>query len=128
MFYLSTDAMSTYRNVNEELSQFTGTQCYFQHPVLKYWYTQGLQYLAQTYKCYWLLRDIALHNDLNLQKISECFQVWKLKRADHPDHQFTLVCEDGNYNVLFTTQILCSDFPGDEVTIWLVDEILLLPS
>lgn len=93
--------MSTYINVNEKLSQFTGTECYYQHPVLGYRYTDGMQYLAQTFKCYWLLRDIALHNNLHFQKINACFQVWKLKRADHMDYEFTLVCEDGNYNVLF---------------------------
>lgn len=128
MFHLSQLCMNTIRNVNEELSQFNGTECYYSHPVLGYRYTEGVQYLAQNFKCYWLLRDIALHNHISLEKIHEPFQVWKLKRCPNPEDGFTLSCEDGNYNELFQSNIPCSDFAGDEVTIWFIDEILLLPS
>jgi hypothetical protein len=120
--------MSTFRNVNDELAGFTGTEHYYRHPVFGFVYTDGIQHLAQEFKCYWLLRDIALHNQLHLEKISEPFQVWKLKRCECPQTGLTLVCEDGNCNEVFRTNILSSDFAGDEVTIWFVDEILLLPS
>ncbi|MEJ2884672.1 DUF6876 family protein [Pedobacter sp. GR22-6] len=120
--------MSTMRNVNEELSQFTGTSCYFKHPVFGFNYTEGIQYLAQEFKCYWLLKDIALHNHISLIRIDEPFQVWKLQRNNAPEHGFSLHCGDGNYNEVFRTTIPTSDFAGDEVTIWFIDEVLLLPS
>ena len=120
--------MSNIRNVNDELNQFTGTSCYYKHPVFGYKYTEGIQYLAQEFKCYWLLSEIALHNHTHTEQINEPFQVWKLQRNADPGSGFTLSCEDGNYNELFTCNIPCSDFAGDVVSIWFVDEILLLPS
>ena len=120
--------MSTIRNVNDEFAQFTGTSCYFKHPVFGFTYTEGVQHLAQEFKCYWLLKEIALHNHTSLEKIDESFQVWKLQRNNAPRTSFSLHCEDGNYNELFRTTIPSSDFEGDEVTIWFIDEVLLLPS
>ncbi|WP_394348302.1 DUF6876 family protein [Pedobacter westerhofensis] len=64
-----------------------------------YWDTgtpKGVQYLAQNYKCYWLLTTIALHSQLAIKKLDKSFQVWKLRRVDHPEHQFVLTYEDNS--------------------------------
>ena len=36
--------------------------------------------------------------------------------------------EDGNKNVLYTQEIHYTDFPLDEITIWVEGNIVLLPS
>jgi hypothetical protein len=57
--------------------------------------------------------------------------VWKLSRCHDITGEttsFNLVADDGNKNVIFKTKIAHSTFKGDEVTIWLVDGVLLLPS
>jgi len=118
--------MNTPINVNDQLSNFTGTECYYKHPTVYFPYTEGIQYLAQTFCCYWLIRDIAFH--VHQGRITDGFQVWKLKRCAPGETKFLLTCEDGNYNQLYQSEIPFSDFEGDQVTIWLIDWILILPS
>jgi hypothetical protein len=57
---------------------------------------------------------------------SEEFQVWKLKVRS--DHTATLSCEDGNGHAVFTKEIEYTDFPLDEITLWFVNNTILLPS
>lgn len=114
------------KNVNDQLEQFTGTTCYFRHMIPGYMYTEGVQYLAQHYMCYWLIQDIAMHSQKSLS--DQPFQVWKLERVKPGSTEFRLSCEDGNYKKLFEVDILFSDFEGDVVSIWLIDKVLLLPS
>ena len=44
------------------------------------------------------------------------------------DDTWLLICEDGNKNILAKQQFEFNDFLIDEITIWLVDEVAMLPS
>ncbi|MGH9256668.1 MAG: DUF6876 family protein [Vicinamibacterales bacterium] len=44
------------------------------------------------------------------------FQVWKL--TVRPDRTATLLCENGNDNVVFSKEIAYTDFPLDAITLW----------
>ena len=118
------------------LAQFTGTQTWYRYrfgqTVLAY-YTEGIQYLADNADCYWLLTEIVTaQTDENVS--GETFQSWDLLVS--PDQQAFLVCEDGNQISVFTKIIPYTDFPLEEITVWVeygeiegaVKPILLLPN
>ena len=118
------------------LAQFTGTETWYRYrlgQVILAYYTDGIKYLADHAECYWLLTEIvAAQTEANIS--TEPFQVWNL-RIDENYHA-TLYCEDGNDNGLFTKAISFTDFPLQEISIWVeygeiegtYKPILLLPS
>ena len=57
---------------------------------------------------------------------AEEFQSWKL--TFNSDHTATLTCEDGNGGVVFTKAIEFSDFPLAEITLYFINNTILLPS
>ncbi|MDJ1485547.1 hypothetical protein QNI16_33970 [Cytophagaceae bacterium YF14B1] len=88
--------------------------------------TIRMQYMAQTYNCYWLIDKILIEAALNKNLLKEDFQVWKLTwlRED----VFELHCSDGNDRELFKEVIPYSDFVASHLTLWFSDRVLLLPS
>ena len=113
----------------DDLAYFTGTEQLWHQTLLGFKYTDGVKYVAQEGNAYWLLTDIsAFQHQAAIVKYAkhDWFQTWKL-RVDQ-DHRATLTCEDGNDHVLFSHEYLFTDFPLEEITFFLVDGILLLPS
>jgi hypothetical protein len=114
--------------LNEALQQFTGTEKYYRH-LTGYLYTDGVQFLAETYGTHWLIAEILIANQ---PAIDEEFQVWKLNRVlsegGEPTDAFKLTCEDGNYNVIYSKEIPFSDFAADNVELWFANNVLYLPS
>jgi len=112
-------------NLNAQLAQFTGGgDCY------KHWlglvYTDGVKFLAKKADAYWLLDSIALYQpkclkDPMLQEI----QFWKLKVKDNSG---VLTCERDKNDVFLTENIIYTDFPLEEITLYLENGILCLPS
>ena len=86
--------------------------------------TDGVIALASAAGCFWLL-DIVGSYQTN-KKLDPEFQVWKLE----------VDCENCNgvirgYNdtdLIITQKIPWTDFPLDEVKLYLIDGIILLPS
>ena len=110
-----------------DLGQFTGTEYWYRHwAVRSILYTDGAKYVADTAGAYWLLDEIAFAQKGNKQVAAEAFQLWKLNLR--PDHTATLICEDGNGNVVFTKQLEYTDFPLDEIKFYFTDNVILLPS
>ncbi|MDJ1485978.1 hypothetical protein QNI16_36190 [Cytophagaceae bacterium YF14B1] len=112
-------------DLNTILSEFTGSQCIYRHPLTKLFYTEGVQFLAEKFSCYWLLDRILIEARLNRNLNREEFQVWILSRKEKG---FVLSCTDGNGRDLFFQSIPYSDFAAGKVTLWLTDGVLLLPS
>lgn len=103
----------------------TGTETWFQHWTGRFTYTEGVQYLAKTAGAYWLIDLVASWaDDPTIRR--EDFVVWKL--AVRPDHTATATATDGNGHVLITQGITFTDFPLEEITLYLTDNVLLLPS
>ena len=107
-----------------DLSNFTGTEHYFKHPLSGYVYTDGVQYLAEKAGAYWLLDKILITTRYK-KKLQE-FGVWKLKV--NANKTATLICEDGNYNKLYEEKLDYTDFPLSEVELWMENNVLILPS
>lgn len=107
------------------LRMHTGTTQWFLHPARQFTYTEGVRYLAKEASAYWLLDLIASWQTTPALR-GEAFVVWKL--TVNPDRSANAVAEDGNDRELARQLIPWTDFPLDAVTLYLTDDVLLLPS
>ena len=113
--------METKQKLNKaDLAQFIGTTQYFKHWLPGLVYTDGVKYLAETGGAYWLINAIASY------RRQEQFQVWTLTVADR-SAVLTMV-EDTGQPEIVRQEIEYTDFPLDEITLYLIDGVLLLTS
>jgi hypothetical protein len=108
------------------LQQFTGTEYYYQHKAFgsaKLLLTDGTCFLREQANCYWLF-DLICSYQYKLH--NETFQCWKLKREKTDG--WLITATDGNDKQLVTQKIPYSDFPIEEVMLFLADGVVMLPS
>ncbi len=107
------------------LKAFTGTENWYRHALFRqFLYTDGVKFLAGEAECYWLLdRIFALQYEQNTLQ-AEGFQSWDL--IVQGDKTALLKCHDGNYHPLHTETIPYTDFPLPKITLFLIDNVLLL--
>jgi len=89
-------------------------------------FTDGAKYVADQAGAYWLLDEIAIIQPHDPCVAAEEFQVWKL--AVNADQTGRLTCDDGNGRVVFTKPLEYTDFPPDGITLYFVNNTILLPS
>lgn len=114
----------------KDLESFTSTEGYYFLPSFpQYNYTDGVRYLAQSGRCYWLIIDIfswqscePIKNDTEL----EYFQIWIL--SVNKDESATLTCYRDTDQPVITQKIPFTDFLLPQVKLYFKDSILLLPS
>jgi hypothetical protein len=116
-----------------ELYQFSGSEQFFKHGVnRKLIYTEGIQYLAEKAKCYWLIYDIASVLLPQLLK-SHRDQFYALEFLVKSDHSATLTIGDGNGKIYLNHKVKWTDFPiiGESVKFYLCESeeyyCLMLP-
>ena len=110
-----------------ELRQFTGTEHWYRHALVRHIrFTDGAKYVADTAGAYWLLDELALAQQFIPQVRAEAFQFWRL--TVKPNHSATLICEDGNGLAVYSKEIRFTDFPLDELRLYVTDNTILLPS
>lgn len=108
-------------NLAQDLAHFTGSEHWYRHPLRRsHTYTDGVKFLADNAGAYWLIDKIIVTAP------ADPFQVWNLTVND--DRSATLNLTDGDGDVLDVQNIEFTDFPLPEITLWLVDNVLLLPS
>ena len=111
--------------LKSELKQFSGGGEFYRNPLFRnYVYTEGVRHLAEQAGAYWLI-DYILSNQLDQKLIAQPFQVWKMLVQDD---SAAVTVEDGNDNEIICFTIGYTDFPLEEITLWLIDKTLLLPS
>jgi len=119
--------MTTAKLSASDLNQFTGSENWYRHTINRnVLYTDGAQYLAEKAGAYWLLDTIANCQQHEKRVAAEEFQVWKLTVRE--DRSATLVCDDGNDNIVYTEHIEYTDFPLDEVRLYFANYVIHLPS
>ena len=117
-------------NLEQELRQFTGTEAYTRWSALfrNFVLTDGALYLAENAGAFWLMDAIASH--LGSYK-NEGFVVAHLCMIGSTG-KWSLLLEDGNDNTLAEQIIEYSDFPLDEITLYVISQddlrVILLPS
>ena len=108
-----------------ELKQFSGGGEFYRNPLFRdYVYTEGVRHLAEQAGAYWWI-DYILSYQLDPKLVVQPFQVWKMVVQDD---SAAVTVEDGNDNQIATLTISYTNFPLGEITFWLIDKTLLLPS
>ena len=108
-------------NANEKLREYNSTEGYYRHQ-FGLLFTDGVYALCELFKCYWFI-DIVASYQPKLRH--EEFQVWKLIRTGSTA---IVVCEDGNHKLLVKQNIPFTDFDADQATVWVENNVILLPS
>lgn len=109
-----------------DLAHFTGTTSWYTTPLSRQiTYTDGVQHVAEHGGAVWLVTDIIAAQHIP-KVVKQPFQVWTLKV--NPDRSAQLICEDGNGNLVHEQKYRSTDFPLDEITMWMTDNTILLPS
>ncbi len=109
----------------EELNNFTGTENYYHNLIGNFKYTDGVKFLADKGKAYWLLDAIGSYQVSD--KIRQIgFQVWKLEtNLKTQTARLSLLNEDRK-EIVFQ-EIPYTDFPLEEIEVWLINKVLILP-
>jgi hypothetical protein len=111
-------------SLQQELQNFTGTTQYHKSTFDKLLLTDGIQYLREKGKCYWLI-DIVESYQRKLKNIP--FQLWTLEVNE--DQTAVVICkEDTNTPVLVRQKIGYTDFPLDKIEFYCIDGVVLLKS
>jgi hypothetical protein len=115
--------METMKSLNHVLMQFKGTDRF--HGYLSGHITDGIKYAAVKYGLFWFL-DVIFSYQENATKQEKEFQVWTLRR--NRDNTLSITYDDGNGNTLKTQHIAFADFENDHFQVYLISNIILLPS
>jgi hypothetical protein len=111
--------MTTRKLTPDDLRRFTGTDNYYQHWTRRLVYTDGVKYLADNGEAHWLIDAIASYQGdrrITGNATLRDMQFWKLTVADG---RGTLTCaEDSGREPVIVQEIEYTDFPLDEVEIW----------
>ena len=108
------------------LKQFTGSTALYKH-WLGFHYTQGVKYLADEAKSYWLIDAICSHQTtsfLNKYPALQEFQIWRLEVENN---SAVLICEVDTDQQVLTQKIPYTDFPLPEVKLYLIEKVIILP-
>lgn len=107
------------------LAQMIGTTQYYQHWTKLLKHTDGVQFLAEYAKAYWLIDLVASYQTkANIRQVP--FQLWELKVLDSKG--VVTMREDTNAPVLVKQVIEYTDFPLSEIKLYVENGVLLLPS
>jgi hypothetical protein len=111
---------------HEDLNGFIGTEHYYYHMIGNFSYTDGIQYLAEQGKCYWLLDLIGSYQaDDKGKKIP--FQLWKL-RVNEDKTAVVTMQEDSDTPIIIEQKLSYTDFPLDQIKLYFIEGVLILPS
>lgn len=110
-----------------ELAQFIGSEEHHRFSYLsRLVITDGVKYLSEKCKSFWLLDVIASYQGRKLEAKTEGFQVWKIKKIR--ESLAVVTCDDGNGNIAVRQEIEYTDFPLSEYKLYCTDGVILLPS
>lgn len=113
------------REVLSHLTYFTGSERMWEHRTIagKLLLTDGCNFIREKCEARWLFDLLFSHQkDLKEQE----FQCWTLRRTE--GNTFVAICDDGDGKELIKQMIPFSDLVLDEIKIWVIDGVCLLPS
>ncbi len=120
--------MLTQEELRSGLSQFTQIDGWYHHWLNQFVFSDGVKWLSDHCDCRWLLTDIA-YFQLRIRREFpqlETFQIWDLQRLS-PQHVKLTCCQATHQIPLIQTQVEAVQFALPEITLWLVNGMLLLP-
>jgi uncharacterized protein DUF6876 len=109
-----------------ELRQFTGSTEFFRHFTNAIIYTEGVKFLAEHARLYWLIDLIASLQPRALKdRMLREFQLWELRIANG---KTVLVCLRDSDDEAFRVPLKLADSALDYVRLYLEGGTLMLPS
>jgi hypothetical protein len=117
--------------LQESLQQFHGTEQFFQLPLIKTRFTDGIHFLANKASCFWLVTDASVIAKSLMDKsyfITIDFKRLSEKERAEKQCEALINYSDGNGNIYETHRYHVTDFPLDELRLFFVDNTLMLPS
>ena len=118
------------------LEQFYGTENYWKNPFHPFKYTDGVKYVADEGRAYWLLDAIGswqIHPDIKNDHALQEYQFWTL--TVNTERSALLTCERDKGDVKIEQKIPCTDFPLEKICLYLIGMrwyrdggVLMLPS
>ncbi|MBD6621164.1 hypothetical protein FNW02_37085 [Komarekiella sp. 'clone 1'] len=123
---MTNTAAKTAEELIADLERYTGSEVVYRRSLGMLRYTEKVKYLAQATQCYWLLDAIGsyqhrLQSNPRLQE----FQVWRLVVENESG---VLICEEDTDIEVLRQKIPYTDFPLTEITLYLTQKVLMLPS
>jgi hypothetical protein len=113
--------------LSAELKSFIGTTRYYRHWLGVLVYTDGVKFLADRAKAYWLIDSIVFAQSRALRDAAlREFQLWELFVTN--EGSASLVCSRDSEDEAFRIEIPATDFPLRYVKLYLEGHVLLLPS
>ena len=116
--------------IKEGLQHFHGTEIFYQIPLLRTRFTDGLKYLADVADCFWLITDTSVIAK-NLKDRSEFitidFKRFSKEKQEITGYEAEIMYTDGNDTVLEKQYYRVTDFPLDELRLFFVNDTLMLP-
>lgn len=112
--------------IRDSLAQFSGSENRYRH-----WsdlvFTDGIKYMAESCQAYWLIEVIASYQHLfRKDPMLGQIQLWTLHKVEKGGWE--LICERDSGDVAIRQIIEFSDFPLDEIKIYVANQTIMLPS
>ena len=113
--------MLSEKDIQEGLAQCNCSENYWKNSALCFQYTDGIKFLHESCEAYWLLTAISSYSR------NEPFQLWQLTVTENRSAVLTMR-EDTGQPLKVRQEIVYTDFPLQDISLYLIDGILLLPS
>ena len=115
----------------EQLQGFCGSTTCYKISLVQAHYTEGIKYLADHAQCHWLITDAAvvcksLKNKSNFIVILFKRNSTSVQERTHKEAKITYA--NGNGIILYEQEYEFTDFPLDELRLFFVDDMLMLPN
>ncbi|RXG11476.1 hypothetical protein DSM03_1167 [Leeuwenhoekiella aestuarii] len=119
------------KHLIETLQGFCGSTTCYQIPMLRAKYTEGIKYLADQAQCHWLITDAAVVCKSLKNKSSFILILFKrnpksVQEQTHKEARITYA--NGKGTILMEQEYEYTDFPLDELRLFFVDDMLMLPN
>lgn len=111
-----------------KLEEFIGSSVFYQHQS-NLTYTEGVKYVADNGKAYWLIDAIASYQKdsrITEDPMLQGIQFWKLQVNE--DQSAVLTCERDADDIAISQFIEFTNFPLKEIRFYLTNNVLMLPS
>lgn len=122
---------SQVNEIKAGLQHFHGTEMFYQIPLLRTRFTDGLKYLANVADCYWLITDASIMAKSLMQRsefVTIDFRRFSEEKRIITGYEAEIIYTDGNDTILDKQGYRVTDFPLDELRLFFVNNTLMLPS
>jgi hypothetical protein len=118
--------MLSKKEILELIRQAHGTEAYHKFSSIKHYpvVTDGVIAVAEAAECFWLL-DIIGSYQTN-KRLDPDFQVWKL--VVNQEDNTAVITGSNDTDLIITQEIPFTNFPLDELKLFLMRGVILLPS